>query len=71
MKEKQTAKNRVDLIAKSVEELGFNEKMELLRRVFGQKSYRNEFYKYTEGLAAKYGIQPMTPEELDEFLHAK
>lgn len=63
-------KNDVERLAKVVRDLDFPDKMELLRRVFATRSYRKQFYKYTEQLSRKYKIPKMTEKELDEFLHA-
>jgi len=50
-------------------QLDFEKKMALMKEVFKDKRYRENFYAYTEGLAKKYKIPAMNEEELDVFLH--
>ncbi len=49
--------------------LDFEQKMSLIKTLTRDNSYRENFYKYTEGLAKKRGIKKMNQEELDAFLH--
>jgi hypothetical protein len=52
-----------------VSQLDFEKKMDLIRAISREPSYRVDFYAYTEALAKTCGIPPMTEEELDDFLH--
>jgi len=56
-------------VCELVKQLEFREKMDLIREVTGENSYRKNFYTYTEGLAKRYNIPGMNEEELDTFLH--
>jgi len=50
-------------------QLDFEQKMLLIKDLIRDRSYRENFYKYTEELAKKSGIKKMSEEELDAFLH--
>jgi hypothetical protein len=52
-----------------VKQLEFENKMALIKEITRESDYRDNFYAYTEALAKKYDIPPMSEEELDNFLH--
>jgi hypothetical protein len=51
-------------------QLAFEKRIALIKDIVRDKSYREEFYRFTESLTKKYGIPEMTESELDTFLHA-
>jgi len=52
-----------------VYQLAFEKRIALIKEVVRDKSYREEFYRFTESLTKKYDIPEMTESELDTFLH--
>jgi len=52
-----------------VYQLAFEKRIALIKEIVRDKSYREEFYRFTESLAKKYDIPEMTESELDTFLH--
>lgn len=60
-----------DQLKSLISQLDFEKKMDLIKEIFKDQSYRERFYAYTEDLARKYNIPKMNEEELDAFLHEK
>lgn len=52
-----------------VYQLAFEKRIALIKEVVRDKSYREDFYRFTESLTKKYDIPEMTESELDTFLH--
>ena len=52
-----------------VYQLAFEKRIALIKEVVRDKSYREEFYRFTESLTKKYDIPETTESELDTFLH--
>ncbi|MDZ7699473.1 MAG: hypothetical protein U5R49_21895 [Deltaproteobacteria bacterium] len=52
-----------------VYQLAFEKRIALIKEIVRDKSYREEFYRFTEALTKKYDIPEMTESELDTFLH--
>jgi hypothetical protein len=52
-----------------VYQLAFEKRIALIRDIVKDKSYQEEFYRFTESLTKKYAIPEMTESELDSFLH--
>jgi len=52
-----------------VYQLAFEKRTALIKEIMRDKSYREEFYRFTESLTKKYDIPEMTESELDTFLH--
>ena len=52
-----------------VYQLAFEKRIALIKEIVSDKSYREEFYRFTESLTKKYDIPEMTEAELDTFLH--
>ena len=48
-------------------QLDFKKKMDLIKAISKEVTYREEFYQYTESLARKYNIPQMSDQELDAF----
>ncbi len=58
-----------DQVVELVHQLEFEKKIALIQTVIKEQEYRENFYRYTEGLRQKYHIPLMSAEELDTFLH--
>ena len=58
-----------DQIRDLVYQLEFEKKMALIKDVVKDKSYQNDFYRFTESLIKKYNIPEMDESELDTLLH--
>jgi len=52
-----------------VYQLAFEKRIALIKDIVKDKSYKEEFYRFTESLTKKYAIPEMTESELDGFLH--
>ena len=52
-----------------VYQLAFEKKLALIKDLVSEKSYRENFYRYTESLVKKYNIPEMNESQLDSFLH--
>jgi len=52
-----------------VYQLAFEKRIALIKDIVKDKSYKEEFYRFTESLTKKYAIPKMTESELDNFLH--
>jgi len=52
-----------------VYQLAFDKRIALIKDIVRDKSYREEFYRFTESLTKKYNIPEMTESQLDTFLH--
>lgn len=52
-----------------VSQLAFEKRIALIKDIVRDKSYREEFYRFTESLTKKYDIPKMTESQLDTFLH--
>ncbi len=52
-----------------VYQLAFEKRIALIKDIVRDKSYREEFYRFTESLTKKYDIPEMTESQLDSFLH--
>lgn len=52
-----------------VSQLAFEKRIALIKDIVRDKSYREEFYRFTESLTKKYDIPEMTESQLDTFLH--
>jgi len=53
-----------------VYQLAFEKKLALIQDLVTEKSYRENFYRYTESFIAKYNIPKMNESQLDGFLHS-
>lgn len=51
-------------------QLAFEKKLALIKELVTEKSYRENFYRYTESLVKKYNIPEMDQSQLDDFLHS-
>jgi hypothetical protein len=58
-----------DQIKDLVYQLAFEKKMALVKEIVKDRSYQENFYRFTESLAKKYDIPEMNESELDAFLH--
>ena len=58
-----------DQIRDLVYQLAFDKRIALIKDIVRDKSYREEFYRFTESLTKKYDIPEMTESQLDTFLH--
>ncbi len=45
-------------------------KLALIKELVTEKSYRKNFYRYTESFLKKYNIPEMNESQLDDFLHS-
>jgi len=54
-------------VCELVKQLNFKEKIELLRNITKETGYRENFYNYTQSLAAQYKIPAMNEKKLDDF----
>jgi len=52
-----------------VYQLAFDKKIDLIKDIVRDKTYQEEFYRFTELLTKKYAIPKMAESELDNFLH--
>ena len=52
-----------------VYQLAFDKRIALIKDIVRDKSYREEFYRFTESLTKKYDIPEMTESQLETFLH--
>jgi hypothetical protein len=52
-----------------VDQLAFEKKMALIKEIVKDRSYQENFYRFTESLAKKYNIPDMNESDLDTFLH--
>jgi hypothetical protein len=52
-----------------VHQLAFEKRIALVKDIVKDKTYQEEFYRFTESLTKKYAILEMTESELDRFLH--
>jgi len=52
-----------------VYQLAFEKKMALIKEIVKDRSYQENFYRFTESLAKKYNIPDMNESKLDTFLH--
>ena len=52
-----------------VYQLAFEKRIALIKDIVRDKSYREEFYRFTESLTKKYDIPEMNEYQLDTFLH--
>jgi len=52
-----------------VYQLAFEKRIALIKEIVRDKSYREDFYRFTESMTKKYNIPEMTESELDTFLH--
>jgi hypothetical protein len=52
-----------------VYQLAFEKRIALVKDIVRDKSYQEEFYRFTESLTKKYAIPEMTESQLDTFLH--
>lgn len=52
-----------------VDQLAFEKKMALIKEIVKDRSYQENFYRFTESLAKKYNIPDMNEADLDTFLH--
>ena len=53
-----------------VYQLEFEKKLALIKDLVAEKSYRKNFYQYSESIAKKYNIPKMNESQLDAFLHS-
>ena len=51
-------------------QLAFEKKLSLIKELVTEKSYRENFYRYTESFVKKYNIPEMNESQLDDFLHS-
>jgi len=51
-------------------QLEFDKKMSLIKELTKNKTYQENFYKFTESLVKKYNIPNMSDDELDDLLHS-
>jgi len=52
-----------------VYQLAFEKKMALIREIVKDRSYQENFYRYSESLTKKHDIPQMSEAELDKYLH--
>jgi len=52
-----------------VYQLAFEKKMALIKEIVKDRSYQENFYRFTESLAKKYNIPDMNEADLDTSLH--
>ena len=50
--------------------LAFEKKLALIKELVTEKSYRKNFYRYTESFVKKCNIPEMNESQLDDFLHS-
>ncbi len=53
-----------------VYQLAFEKKLALINELVMDRSYKEDFYSYTESFLKKYNIPKMNESQLDGFLHS-
>jgi len=53
-----------------VYQLAFEKKLALIEELVTEKSYRENFYRYTESFLQEHNIPEMNESQLDGFLHS-
>lgn len=53
-----------------VYQLAFEKKLALIQDLVTEKSYRENFYRYTESFLTKYNIPKMNESQFDGYLHS-
>jgi len=53
-----------------VYQLAFEKKLALINELVMDRSYKENFYRYTESFLTKYNIPKMNESQLDRLLHS-